>query len=53
MSDHFVWPGYGHAAKTNEGFHNYPEPMKMVPMRVLTAGGAGKRETVSGPLDNL
>jgi glyoxylase-like metal-dependent hydrolase (beta-lactamase superfamily II) len=30
MSYHFAWPGYGHVAKTSEGFHYYPEPMKML-----------------------
>jgi hypothetical protein len=29
MSYHFAWPGYGHVAKTGEGFHYYPEPMNM------------------------
>jgi glyoxylase-like metal-dependent hydrolase (beta-lactamase superfamily II) len=29
MSYHFAWPGYGHVAKTGEGFHYYPEPMQM------------------------
>jgi hypothetical protein len=29
MSYHFAWPGYGHIAKTGDGFHYYPEPMKM------------------------
>ncbi|WP_407112336.1 MBL fold metallo-hydrolase [Bradyrhizobium sp. LMG 9283] len=29
MSYHFAWPGYGHVAKAGEGFHYYPEPMKM------------------------
>ncbi len=29
MSYHFAWPGYGHVAKTGDGFHYYPEPMKM------------------------
>jgi glyoxylase-like metal-dependent hydrolase (beta-lactamase superfamily II) len=30
MSYHFAWPGYGHVAKTGEGFHYYPEPMNML-----------------------
>ena len=30
MSYHFAWPGYGHVAKAGDGFHYYPEPMKMV-----------------------
>jgi glyoxylase-like metal-dependent hydrolase (beta-lactamase superfamily II) len=30
MSYHFAWPGYGHVAKTAEGFHYYPEPMQML-----------------------
>jgi glyoxylase-like metal-dependent hydrolase (beta-lactamase superfamily II) len=30
MSYHYAWPGYGHVAKTGEGFHYYPEPMQMV-----------------------
>ena len=38
MSDHVVWPDYRHAAKTNEGFHNYPEPMEMAPVRARAAG---------------
>ncbi|WP_448043366.1 MBL fold metallo-hydrolase [Bradyrhizobium liaoningense] len=29
MSYHFAWPGYGHVAKSGDGFHYYPEPMKM------------------------
>jgi glyoxylase-like metal-dependent hydrolase (beta-lactamase superfamily II) len=29
MSYHFAWPGYGHIAKTGDGFHYYPEAMKM------------------------
>jgi glyoxylase-like metal-dependent hydrolase (beta-lactamase superfamily II) len=29
MSYHFAWPGYGHVAKAGDGFHYYPEPMKM------------------------
>src|SRR6201991_2660945 len=29
MSYHFAWPGFGHVAKTGEGFHYYPEPMNM------------------------
>ena len=29
MSYHFAWPGYGHVAKTGDGFHYYPEPMNM------------------------
>jgi hypothetical protein len=29
MSYHFAWPGYGHVAKASDGFHYYPEPMKM------------------------
>jgi hypothetical protein len=29
MSYHFAWPGYGHVAKTGDGFHYYPEPMQM------------------------
>src|SRR6266508_3218646 len=29
MSYHFAWPGYGHIAKTGDGFHYYAEPMKM------------------------
>src|SRR3954462_3193593 len=29
MSYHFAWPGYGHIAKTTEGFHYYPEAMNM------------------------
>ncbi len=30
MSYHFAWPGYGHVAKTGEGFHYYPEAMSML-----------------------
>jgi glyoxylase-like metal-dependent hydrolase (beta-lactamase superfamily II) len=30
MSYHFAWPGYGHIAKTSEGFHYYPEAMNML-----------------------
>src|SRR6201994_1519940 len=30
MSYHFAWPGYGHVAKTGDGFHYYPEPMTML-----------------------
>ena len=30
MSYHFAWPGYGHVAKTKEGFHYYPEAMQML-----------------------
>ena len=26
---HFAWPGYGHIAKTSEGFHYYPEAMSL------------------------
>ena len=29
MSYHFAWPGYGHIAKTGEGFHYYPSAMVM------------------------
>ena len=29
MSYHFAWPGFGHIAKTGEGFHYYPEAMNM------------------------
>jgi glyoxylase-like metal-dependent hydrolase (beta-lactamase superfamily II) len=29
MSYHFAWPGYGHIAKTSEGFHYYPAAMQM------------------------
>src|SRR3954468_19860380 len=29
MSYHFAWPGYGHIAKTSEGFHYYPEAMSL------------------------
>src|SRR3978361_153874 len=29
MSYHFAWPGYGHIAKTSEGFHYYPSAMQM------------------------
>jgi glyoxylase-like metal-dependent hydrolase (beta-lactamase superfamily II) len=29
MSYHFAWPGYGHIAKTAEGFHYYPEAMNI------------------------
>ena len=29
MSYHFAWPGFGHVAKTGDGFHYYPEPMNM------------------------
>ena len=29
MSYHFAWPGYGHIAKTSDGFHYYPEAMVM------------------------
>ena len=29
MSYHFAWPGFGHVAKAGDGFHYYPEPMKM------------------------
>src|SRR4051794_32540871 len=29
MSYHFAWPGFGHIAKTAEGFHYYPEAMNM------------------------
>ena len=28
MSYHFAWPGFGHIAKTSEGFHYYPEAMR-------------------------
>ena len=27
MSYHYPWPGYGHVAKTGEGFHYIAEPM--------------------------
>jgi glyoxylase-like metal-dependent hydrolase (beta-lactamase superfamily II) len=30
MSYHYAWPGYGHVAKTGEGFHYYPEAMNML-----------------------
>ena len=30
MSYHFAWPGYGHVAKTGDGFHCYAEPMNML-----------------------
>src|ERR1700742_2198564 len=30
MSYHFACPGYGHVAKPGDGFHYYPEPMKML-----------------------
>ncbi|MCA6118351.1 MBL fold metallo-hydrolase [Bradyrhizobium sp. WSM 1738] len=29
MSYHFAWPGYGHVAKSGDGFRYYPEPMNM------------------------
>ena len=29
MSYHFAWPGFGHIAKTGDGFHYYPEAMEM------------------------
>jgi glyoxylase-like metal-dependent hydrolase (beta-lactamase superfamily II) len=29
MSYHFAWPGFGHIAKTSEGFHYYPEAMNL------------------------
>ena len=29
MSYHYAWPGYGHIAKTGDGFRYYPEPMQM------------------------
>jgi glyoxylase-like metal-dependent hydrolase (beta-lactamase superfamily II) len=29
MSYHYAWPGYGHIAKTSEGFHYYPEAMSL------------------------
>ena len=29
MSYHFAWPGFGHIARTAEGFHYYPEAMNM------------------------
>jgi glyoxylase-like metal-dependent hydrolase (beta-lactamase superfamily II) len=29
MSYHFAWPGFGHIAKTSEGFHYYPEAMSL------------------------
>jgi glyoxylase-like metal-dependent hydrolase (beta-lactamase superfamily II) len=29
MSYHYAWPGYGHVAKTGEGFHYYPAAMVM------------------------
>ena len=29
MSYHFAWPGFGHIAKTGDGFHYYPEAMNM------------------------
>jgi glyoxylase-like metal-dependent hydrolase (beta-lactamase superfamily II) len=27
LAYHYAWPGYGHVAKTAEGFHYVPEPM--------------------------
>jgi glyoxylase-like metal-dependent hydrolase (beta-lactamase superfamily II) len=30
MSYHYAWPGFGHIAKTGEGFHYYPQPMNML-----------------------
>jgi len=30
MSYHYAWPGYGHVAKTGEGFHYIAEPMSML-----------------------
>ena len=30
MSYHYAWPGFGHVAKTGEGFHYYPEAMSML-----------------------
>jgi glyoxylase-like metal-dependent hydrolase (beta-lactamase superfamily II) len=29
MSYHYAWPGFGHIAKTGEGFHYYPSAMVM------------------------
>ena len=29
LAYHFAWPGFGHIAKTGEGFHYYPEAMNM------------------------
>jgi len=29
MSYHFAWPGYGHVAKSGDGFRYFPEPMVM------------------------
>jgi hypothetical protein len=29
MSYHFNWPGFGHIAKTGDGFHYYPSAMVM------------------------
>jgi hypothetical protein len=29
MSYHYAWPGFGHIAKTGEGFHYYPAAMVM------------------------
>ena len=29
MSYHYAWPGYGHIARTSEGFHYYPEAMSL------------------------
>src|SRR3954454_14918369 len=29
MSYHFAWPGFGHVAKTGDGFHYYPSAMQM------------------------
>jgi glyoxylase-like metal-dependent hydrolase (beta-lactamase superfamily II) len=30
MAYHFAWPGYGHVAKSGEGFRYVPTPMKMI-----------------------
>ena len=30
MHYHFAWHGYGHIARTGEGFHYHPEPMQML-----------------------
>ncbi len=30
MSYHFAWPGYGHVAKSGDGFRYFPEPMAMM-----------------------
>ena len=29
MAYHYAWPGFGHIAKTSEGYHYYPEAMSL------------------------